>query len=94
MCERIQTPTGVAIVCGGHPRRRCRCGRAAQLLCDWKVQGERSGTCDAPVCSACVTSPAPGKDLCRAHGEAYRTWLAERAAATPDQILLEPKVLA
>lgn len=79
MCQRIQTPTGAAIVCGGHARRRCKCGRDAILLCDWKVPGKKSGTCDAPVCTACTTSPAPDKDLCRAHAGTYREWLAERS---------------
>ncbi len=80
MCQRIQTPSGPMIVCGTRSRRRCKCGRDAILLCDWKVPDKTSGTCDAPVCTACATSLAPDKDLCRDHAAAYRVWRAERAA--------------
>jgi len=62
-CQHI----GNAIVCGTRRRQRCKCGRPAGLLCDWKVDGKRSGTCDAPICDGCTTSPAPNKDLCPTH---------------------------
>ena len=61
-CTPTRTLHGVAIVCTRG--RRCPCGRPATLECDWKVPTRKSGTCDAPICTGCTTSPAPGKDLC------------------------------
>lgn len=78
-CEHVTMPAGGrAIVCSS--RQRCDCGRNSTLLCDWIVSGKKSGTCDKPICRWCTTSPAAGKDLCRAHARAYTDWLAERAA--------------
>lgn len=76
-CERVPLPGGGhAIVCGTRQRRkRCACGRPADLLCDWKVPSRRSGTCDKPVCDQCTASPAPDKDLCPDHARAYEDWL-------------------
>ncbi|KQR83485.1 hypothetical protein [Sphingomonas sp. Leaf343] len=68
------------IVCGGHSRKRCPCGRRADRLCDWKVEGKRSGTCDSPICSGCSTSPAPGKDLCAKHAVALEEWRTGKRA--------------
>lgn len=84
-CERIALPGGgAAIVCGTRTRtRRCACGRPATLLCDWKVPGRRSGTCDKPICDDCTTSPARGKDLCPAHAAALREWMASRRPSPP-----------
>lgn len=49
-CERVTLPDGgAAIVCSSRRRRRCACGAPATLLCDWKVPGRRTGTCDAPL---------------------------------------------
>ena len=81
MCDVVTLPNGTrAIVCGGHRgRKRCACGRRATLACDWRVTTRRSGTCDAPICARCTTSPAPEKDLCRLHAEAYEAWKARRA---------------
>lgn len=75
-CEFVEMPgVGVAIVCGGRrSRKKCECGRAAGLECDWKVPERKSGTCDKPICSRCATSPAPGKDLCREHAARYEAW--------------------
>lgn len=71
-CQRIQLPDGTsAIVCGTRRAARCACGRPGTLLCDWKVKGRRSGTCDAPICNRCATSPAPDKDLCPQHARAW-----------------------
>lgn len=71
-CERI--PGG--FICGrGVRRQRCACGQIATLACDWKVKARRSGTCDAPICADCTTSPAPEKDLCPTHAAAYQRWL-------------------
>lgn len=76
-CEYVTLAGGAtAIVCSGHRARRCKCGRSAPLLCDWKVPG---GTCDKPICTACATSPAPDKDLCPEHAAAWRDWQAARA---------------
>lgn len=57
---------------------KCACGRPADLLCDWKVPSRKSGTCDKPICSRCTTAPAPEKDLCPEHAEAFKRWKAER----------------
>lgn len=79
-CESVKLPDGgTAIVCGPRrPSKRCACGRPATLLCDWKVPGKRSGTCDAPICDRCATSPAPDKDLCPAHASEWEAWKARR----------------
>lgn len=79
----VCTPTrlpggGVAIVCSTTRRRRCACGKPATLQCDWKVKTRRSGTCDRYVCEDCATRPAPDKDLCREHGEAFKAWQGAR----------------
>lgn len=78
-CQHVAVPGGVAIVCGLRSHKQCKCGRKATLECDWKVPGKRSGTCDAPICTSCTTRPAPGKDLCRKHAEAFEQWKAQRA---------------
>lgn len=87
-CEHVPLPGGgFAIVCGTHASRgqrakdRCACGNRASLLCDWKVPSRKSGTCDAPICASCTTSPAPDKDLCRKHAGAYEQWKHQRDAA-------------
>jgi len=69
ICELVTAPNGArAIVCSSGSRKRCvRCGKRADLLCDWKVPGRRSGTCDQPICGSCTHSPAPDKDLCPTH---------------------------
>lgn len=73
-CEHVTLPDGTrAIVCGPRrPRRKCTCGRAATLLCDWKT-GD-STTCDADICGHCSTKPAPNKDLCPQHAKAFEQW--------------------
>lgn len=80
-CQGVRLPGGgAAIVCDGRRRQRCECGHPATLLCDWKVPGKRSGTCDKPICERCTTRPAPDKDLCRAHAAAFEDWKATRTA--------------
>jgi hypothetical protein len=69
-------------VCGRTKRQRCACGAPATLLCDWKVQDKRSGTCDRPICAECSTSPAPEKDLCPEHARVFDIWQAERRAVS------------
>lgn len=74
-CEHVTLPNGArAIVCSSRRRSRCKCGRPAKLLCDWKMAGKRSGTCDAPICATCTTSPAPDKDFCPTHAQAFEQW--------------------
>ncbi|MGN6270898.1 MAG: hypothetical protein ACTHM0_13520 [Sphingomonas sp.] len=80
-CQHVTLPDGArAIVCSSHRRQICACGRRATLLCDWKVPTRRSGTCDAPICVDCTTSPAPDKDLCPKHAAAWREWQAARTS--------------
>lgn len=61
---------GSAIVCVNERVRRCRCGKRATRLCDWRTG--RGRTCDVPICDDCATSPKEGKDLCPAHAEAWK----------------------
>lgn len=78
-CHLVQMPAGgSAIVCTTSRRRRCRCGRPAGLLCDWKVSSRKRGTCDAPICDRCAVSPAPDKDLCQDHAREFERWKASR----------------
>ena len=78
-CQHVSLPGGgSAIVCGGTKRQRCACGAPATLLCDWKVQGNRSGTCDRPICGDCSISPAPEKDLCPEHAARFVEWQTVR----------------
>lgn len=67
---------GHAIVCT--KLKRCKCGRRATLLCDWKMPNKKSGTCDAPICDQCTTRPARNKDLCTKHALAYNEWRRTR----------------
>lgn len=84
-CEHVRLPSGgAAIVCSSGQAKRCRCGRRADLLCDWKVPARRSGTCDVPICSNCAISPAAGKDLCPAHAEAFEAWRRRREKMRAD----------
>lgn len=81
-CEHVQLPDGgSAIVCGRGRKPKCACGAPSTLACDWKVPSRQSGTCDAPLCGKCGTSPAPGKDLCPAHAKAWSEWRALRGIA-------------
>lgn len=79
-CTRVQIPGGgVAIVCGPKKRaKRCSCGGTATLLCDWKVKGKKSGTCDQGLCERCTHVPAPDKDLCPKHAAAWEFRLAAK----------------
>ena len=70
-CNTVTLPDGArAIVCT--QTRRCACGRPHTLLCDWKMPAKASGTCDAPLCRKCTTSPAPDKDLCANHAAEWK----------------------
>lgn len=59
---------------------RCKCGRRATRLCDWKAPERPTGTCDRAMCVRCTTRPAPEKDLCPTHAESWRAWLAKKEA--------------
>lgn len=84
-CEVVELPdSSRAIICGPRqPRLKCRCGKTATLLCDWKVPDAltKSGTCDKPLCPACTHVPAPGKDLCPEHAAAWKARLKSRCHA-------------
>ena len=76
-CYSVSTPGGGAIVCTGRVALpRCSCRRRAERLCDWKLGGGK--TCDEPVCLRCTVSPAPEKDLCPTHAQAWTAWKASR----------------
>lgn len=81
MCLKLEMPDGsVGIICGvrGHKQKFCACGRAADLLCDWKVREKKSGTCDLPICSKHAQQVGPDKHLCPQHQKAYADWLKRR----------------
>jgi hypothetical protein len=83
-CTPVKLADGSrAIICSGRRARRrcCGCGKPADLLCDWKVKGKVSGTCDTPICSLCTHVPAPGKDLCPTHRDQWLARQAGKAAA-------------
>lgn len=74
-CHPFDIPgVGRGFVCTSGKAKRCSCGRRATLECDWKVPSRRSGTCDAPICAHCTTSPAPDKDICPEHKPDYEAW--------------------
>jgi hypothetical protein len=78
-CERVTLPGGFsAIVCSSRKRDRCKCGRPATLLCDWKTPKGKTPTCDSPICKHCATNVGPDKDLCPNHAEAFERWKASR----------------
>ena len=87
ICQTITTPEGLtAIVCSPRQRSLCACGKRANLRCDWKVPAKKSGTCDRLICAWCATSPAPNKDLCPKHAEAFRVWAANQAPGPIDNL--------
>lgn len=58
---------GNMIICTRREFKRCRyCGRAANLLCDYKLPNGK--TCDAPICPRCSVPIGAGLDYCRLHG--------------------------
>ena len=80
-CEHVALPSGgSAIICTSERAKRCDCGNRARFLCDWKVPERRSGTCDAPICAGCATSPAANKHLCQSHAAAFEEWKARQEA--------------
>jgi hypothetical protein len=84
VCETIKFADGSsAIICGmrGRKQKYCACGRAAHLLCDWKVREKKSGTCDAPICPSHAKQVGPDKHLCPLHQKAYELWLKRHPGA-------------
>lgn len=83
-CHGIRLESGqTAIVCTGRRKRqKCvKCGRPADLLCDWRVplSVRKTGTCDKPICGRCTVSPAKDKDLCPDHAAEWANWKAARS---------------
>jgi hypothetical protein len=76
MCLHMKMPDGtVGIICGARQKRQfCACGRVSTKLCDWKVPGKKSGTCDAPLCDQHAFAVAPDRDLCPEHQRAFDAW--------------------
>lgn len=76
-CEYIRSADGqvIGFACGGSIRASyCACGHNAPFLCDWKVKGKRSGTCDLPICEKHALQVGPDKHLCPLHQKAYQEW--------------------
>lgn len=74
-CHHITLANGTRIIaCSRGPKKRCKCGKPATLLCDYPLRGKKEGkTCNAPMCRSCaVTFGMRGEDTidyCRAHAE-------------------------
>lgn len=87
MCEQIKLPDGnTVMICGGRSRRQfCACGREAVFLCDWKVSGRKSGTCDKPICGHHAQTVGAGKHLCQEHQKTYEAWQQRHPASVPLQ---------
>ena len=77
-CHFVNESGVNAIVCTGGRAKRCKCGRRATRLCDWKVKTRKSGTCDEPLCDHCAVPPAPNKDLCPKHSAQWAAMLEAR----------------
>lgn len=70
-CSHFRVGGQAVIICGRKRIPACvACGGIADRECDWKLG--RGKTCDKPVCSSCAEHPAPEKDLCPAHAQAWR----------------------
>lgn len=76
MCLHMKFADGsTAIICGTRQRQQyCACGRVSAFLCDWKVPGKKSGTCDRPMCKSHAANVAPDRDLCPEHAQAFEAW--------------------
>jgi hypothetical protein len=81
MCLKING----GIICGLRRTKPkyCACGRPADFECDWKVSARKSGTCDAPICSAHAKQVGPGKHLCPLHQRQYDDWKRRHPDADP-----------
>lgn len=77
-CSTVRVGNSTAIVCGRTRIPACvKCRAIADRECDWKIGPGK--TCDAPICSDCTTSPAPDKDLCPRHAEAWKNHPSNRS---------------
>lgn len=86
-CHHMKFADGTtAIICTREGRKYCSCGRAADLLCDWKVKTRKSGTCDAPICRKCALEVGPDKHLCREHQKAWSDWCKRRREGLPEAL--------
>lgn len=93
MCDHVKLPDGgFAFICGVRRTKQfCACGRAGELLCDWKVKGKKSGTCDAPICLKCALEVGADKHLCREHRKAFESWRHRHSESNdpqPEQLSL------
>jgi hypothetical protein len=81
MCLKLESGM---IVCGLRVKWKfCACGRAADLLCDWKVRDKKSGTCDLSICSKHAQQVGPDKHLCPLHQKAWEDWKRRHSGAVP-----------
>lgn len=99
MCEHVKIPgqDGTLIICGlrSSTKKCVHCGEYGQFLCDWKVQGKRSGTCDRALCAADALEVAPGKHLCREHQWAWRDWQKLHGAGAATRLVrTEPQQMS
>lgn len=70
-CHHIELPGGArAIICTRTKPKKCfYCGRPSEILCDYPVEGNKSGTCDKPCCHLCSKRVGPDRDYCEAHAK-------------------------
>jgi hypothetical protein len=78
---------------GKRPAPCAQCGAPSAKLCDWilkssdtqpppivgRAKSRRVRTCSTPICDACTSSPAPGKDLCPTHAAEWEIRLQKRS---------------
>jgi hypothetical protein len=82
MCEHLNIDGAHVIICGARRKQQyCACGRACEFLCDWKVSGKLSGTCDKPICAHHAKQVAPQKHLCPEHQQAFESWKVKHPPA-------------
>lgn len=70
-CARIPHPSNA----GG--KAEVRCMAISSILCDWPVEGNASGTCDAPLCHFHAHAVGPDRHLCPVHWAVHRAEHAE-----------------
>lgn len=81
-CSHLIIAGQPVIVCGRDKIPACcECRAPATKLCDWKIDSYH--TCDKPVCDSCTYSPAPNKDLCPRHAEAWKPHPANQQGKLP-----------
>lgn len=79
-CRPFSHEGMTGFICGGPRAARCGCGNRGVFLCDWKVEGKKTGTCDADLCGRCAKSPEPEKHLCPTHFIAWGEWRRRKKA--------------